>query len=145
MNHPIIAQALANDRIRERLHRARAERLAGSIRRVRPAQEPQDIVIREARPADARALARLAQLDDARTPDGRTIVAIVDGQMVAAAGFDGLVIADPFMPTEAVVTLLEMRARQVKDTETRARRARRHEWSEPSWSDCPADPTGAAA
>lgn len=145
MNHPVIAQALATELIRERLNRASAERLAGSIRRARPADESHDIVIREARPADTGALARLARLDDAQTPDGRMVVALVNGKMVAAAGFDGLVIVDPFMLTDAIVMLLEMRARQVKDAESRSRRAARQEWSEPSWPECPAGPSGAVA
>jgi hypothetical protein len=142
VNHPIIAQALATELVRDRLDRAAADRLARGIRRARPVRESHDIVIREARPADAGALARLAGLDDAQTPDGRMIVAIVDGQMVAAAGSGGLVIADPFMPTEAIEMLLEVRARRVKEARSRTPR---HERSEPCWPDCPADPSGAVA
>ncbi len=145
MNHPVIAQALATELVRDRHDRATADRRARGIRRARPVRESHHIVIREARPADAGALTRLVQLDDAQTSDGRMIVAIVDGKMVAAAGFNGLVIADPFTPTEAIVKLLEMRTRQVKEAEARARRTPRHEWSEPCWPDCPADPSGAVA
>jgi hypothetical protein len=145
MNHPHIAQALATELVRDRIDRATAARLARSIRRAHPVRESHGIVIREARPADADALARLALLDDAQTPDGRMIVAIVDGQMIAAAGSDGLVIADPFMPTEAIAMLLEVRARQVQEVEARARRTPRHERSEPCWPDRPADPSGAVA
>ena len=145
VNHPIIAQSLATELVRDRVDRAAAERLARDIRRARSLRGSHDIVVREARPADAGALARLARLDDAQTPDGRMIVAIVDGQMVAVAGFDGLVIADPFMPTEAIVMLLEARARQIKEADARFRRTPRQERSEPCWSECPADPSGAVA
>ena len=145
MNHPIIAQALATELVRDRVDRATAQRRARDIRRARSPRESHDIVIREARPADAGALARLTQLDGAQAPDGRMIVAIVDGQMVAVAGFDGLVIADPFMPAEAVLMLLEARARQVKEADARSRRTPRRERSEPCWPECPADPSGAVA
>ncbi len=145
MNHPIIAQSLATELVRDRVDRATAERLAGDIRRARSPRGSHDIVVREARPADASALARLTQLGDAQTPDGRMIVAVVDGQMVAVAGFDGLVIADPFIPTEAIVMLLEARARRVKEADARSRRVPRNGRSEPCWPECPADPSGAVA
>jgi hypothetical protein len=145
VNHPIIAQALATELVRDRVDRATAQRLAGDIRRTRSLRDAHDIVIREARPADAVALARLVQFGDAQTPDGRMIVAIVNGQIVAvAAGPDGLVIADPFLPTEAIVMLLEAQARQVTAGDARSLRAPRRERSESRLERRP-DPTGAVA
>jgi len=75
----------------------------------RPAVD--DVTIREATPTDDVALDRLAQLDSARVPEGRVIVAGANGGLLAAmpvAG--GAAIADPFRPTAAIVGLLDLRA-----------------------------------
>jgi hypothetical protein len=63
---------------------------------------------------DARDLDRLAQLDSARAPVGPTLVAEVDGELVAALPVrGGRPLADPFRPTADLVGLLEMRAAQL--------------------------------
>lgn len=77
--------------------------------------DPKPLTIREAQPADDAALRDLAALDSSRVPSGRVLVAEVDGELQAAvplAGGPG--IADPFQPTETLVTLLQLRAAQLR-------------------------------
>jgi hypothetical protein len=79
-----------------------------------------DFTIREARPADADALSRLAELDSARVPAGRILVGEVDGELVAAVPMaGGPAIADPFRPTSALVSLLGLRAAQLRGLQDR--------------------------
>jgi hypothetical protein len=72
------------------------------------------ISIRRADASDARALWRLAALDNAPAPhDGPgVLVAEVAGRIVAAVDPDRA-IADPFQPTAEIVELLRLRASQV--------------------------------
>src|SRR5215207_2204222 len=73
-----------------------------------------DILIRRADVSDARALWRLAALDDAPAPRprGDVLIAEIDGEIVAAHSADRS-ISDPFRPTAAVVDLLRLRAEQL--------------------------------
>lgn len=92
-------------------------------------QSRTDIVIRRADASDARALHRLAALDEAPAPHAgpEVLVAEVAGRIVAAVDGDRA-IADPFEPTAPLVDLLRLRARQVLPGEERhghLRRARR--------------------
>ncbi len=81
------------------------------------------IAIRLAAGADTASLSRLAALDSAPLPLGPTLVADLDGQIVAAHPLGGgRPIADPFRPTEHALELLELRARQLPPTSPRARR-----------------------
>jgi hypothetical protein len=76
---------------------------------------PSNVTIREAGHSDAPALRRLAALDSARIPAGRTLIAEHDGEPVAAlAVTGGGAIADPFRFTAATVRMLELRARQLR-------------------------------
>ena len=79
------------------------------------------VTIRTARAADADALRLLAELDGGPVPGGRVLVAEVDGELVAAmpvAG--GPAIADPFLSTSALVSLLlGLRAAQARDLDDR--------------------------
>lgn len=71
------------------------------------------IVIRPARASDAAAIRRLAQLDSGKAPQGEALVAIVDGELLAALPLGpGSPIADPFHPTADLVELLRVRAGQ---------------------------------
>ena len=73
------------------------------------------IVLRSTRARDHAAIRRLAQLDSAKAPSSPSLVAEVDGEIVAAAPIDGgAAIADPFRPTAEVIVLLERRARQLR-------------------------------
>ena len=79
------------------------------------------LAIRVADDDDATAVRRLAALDDAPPLHGPVLLALVDGEAVAAASLsDGRVVANPFVPTADTVSLLSMRASQL--TEHRARR-----------------------
>jgi hypothetical protein len=81
------------------------------------------IIIRRARAADGRVLARLAALDSARLPGADSLVAEADGVPVAALDLtDGHVVADPFAPTADVVELLRMRADRVQGAARRGAR-----------------------
>lgn len=72
------------------------------------------LTIRPAFPDDAAALERLAQLDSSEVPTGELLIAEVDGGPAAAMAIQGgAVIADPFQPTAALITLLAERARQL--------------------------------
>ena len=69
------------------------------------------ITIREATPADAGALARLAELDSAQVPAQPLLVAYSgDDLMAAASRFDGAAIANPFRPTAELVAMLRIEA-----------------------------------
>ncbi|HEX8649060.1 MAG TPA: hypothetical protein VF715_19365 [Thermoleophilaceae bacterium] len=72
------------------------------------------ISIRFAGPADQEDVRRLAQLDSAHPRGGDALVAEVDGRIEAVLPLDGgRAIADPFVPSAELVTLLELRARQL--------------------------------
>lgn len=59
-------------------------------------------------------IARLAQLDSAKRPSGRVLVAAVGGEPIAAVPLQGgPAIADPFRRTAELVSLLEMRVAQL--------------------------------
>ena len=71
------------------------------------------------------AIERLAQLDSAKRPSGPVLIAAVAGKPVAALPLDGgPVIADPFQPTAAVVSLLELRVAQMRGRPSPGRLAR---------------------
>jgi hypothetical protein len=72
------------------------------------------ISIRFAGPADMGEVDRLAQLDSAPPVLGETLVAEVDGHITAALPLArGRVIADPFVPSADLGSLLELRAVQI--------------------------------
>jgi hypothetical protein len=74
------------------------------------------VLIRSAVPVDAPAVERLAQLDSRPRPAGDVLVAEVGGRLVAALPVNGgPAIADPFVPTADVVSLLQLRAAQLRD------------------------------
>jgi hypothetical protein len=65
------------------------------------------VVLRAARPDDARDVERLARLDSRRPLGGPVLVAEEDGVLRAALSLaDGTVAADPFAPTDHLVALL---------------------------------------
>jgi hypothetical protein len=105
-----LARAIYDDR----------RRAADQSRRAAQARRQLDLssaalVIRTAKRRDARGLERLAELDSAPTPAGPTLVAEMDGQLVAALPLSGeRPVADPFMPTASVVEMLRLRAAQLR-------------------------------
>ena len=76
---------------------------------------PSSITIRQARPVDSWAIARLAALDSARPLAGDVLLAEADGRPVAAVAVaDGAAIADPFTASADTVAVLRMRAAQLR-------------------------------
>jgi hypothetical protein len=81
------------------------------------------IVIRRAAAADLDALRRLAALDSARALLGDVLVAESDGVVRAAYSLDeGRAIADPFVPTAELVTLLQTRAAPLREARPKRNR-----------------------
>jgi hypothetical protein len=79
---------------------------------------PPTVTIREKAPRDARAVERLAGRDSKRPPTGRALVAELGGELVAAVPISGgEPLADPFRHTAAAVSLLELRAAQLRGDE----------------------------
>jgi hypothetical protein len=73
-----------------------------------------EITIRIAAETDTAHLERLAALDSTDAPRGRTLVAEVDGELVAALPVDGNEpIGDPFHRTAELLRLLELRKAQI--------------------------------
>src|SRR3954453_7314737 len=69
------------------------------------------IVIRSARNTDEQDIAALGVIDGGRSmPDGRVMVAEVDGRIRAAVGSNGTAISDPFWPSAELVGMLRMHA-----------------------------------
>jgi hypothetical protein len=80
------------------------------------------LALRVADDDDALALRRLAALDDARPLRGEVLLALLDGEPVAAASLDdGRVVANPFVRTADAVTLLSLRASQLSKRPARRR------------------------
>ena len=74
----------------------------------------QNLTIRAARPDDAGALRRLAQLDSARPLSGHALLAELDGVPVAAVSLaNGSKVADPFRHTAEAVRMLRLRRYQL--------------------------------
>ncbi len=82
------------------------------------------VVLRLAQESDARALRRLADLDDAAPLVGAALLAEQDGELRAALSLhSGRSIADPFRPTTNLVTLLRARASLLHHDHHPSRRA----------------------
>ncbi len=76
-----------------------------------PSAVSDPVTIRSAYADDAASLARLAALDSAEVPAGPMLIAEVEGELRAALSLrDGAALADPFVPTVALVRLLRLRA-----------------------------------
>jgi hypothetical protein len=120
------AKMMMNDRI-ETLRRAAAhlERPAAA-----PRAETSEIELRLCRADDDPALERLGVLAERPVPSGRLVVALVNGDLVAALPLvGGAAISDPFVRTAHLKPLLELRASQLRQRPPRLGRAallRRH-------------------
>jgi drug/metabolite transporter (DMT)-like permease len=72
------------------------------------------ITIRAARAADRPALEQLAELDDRKVSDAPYLIVQLDGRSVACLSLrDGSAIADPFYPTDGLLSLLRIQAGQL--------------------------------
>jgi hypothetical protein len=84
------------------------------------------IALRLAGHDEASQLAELASLDSQRPLNGDVLVALVDGQLVAAISLvDGRVVANPLRRTVEVRALLQTRAAQLAPKPRKRRRPRR--------------------
>jgi hypothetical protein len=103
---------------------AQRRRDADVLRRTRTARSPSgNLTIRFAGADDGVELERLAQLDSTSVPTGPSLVAEVDGEVVAALALDGeRPISDPFRRTAETVRLLELRASQLRREPRAAKR-----------------------
>ena len=73
------------------------------------------LTIRPATTADTSGLVDLARLDSARPLAGDVLVAEAAGRPVAAVALPtGRAVADPFVPSEEALTVLRLRARQLR-------------------------------
>jgi hypothetical protein len=73
------------------------------------------LLIRNATLADRKALDRLAALDGLRLPAGPLLVAVVDGELVAALGIhSGQAVAHPFRRTADALQMLRIQARAMQ-------------------------------
>jgi hypothetical protein len=80
------------------------------------------LALRVADDEDAASVRRLAALDDAPPLRGEVLLALVDGEAVAATSLsDGRVVANPFVRTADTVTLLSLRAAQLAKRPARRR------------------------
>jgi hypothetical protein len=80
------------------------------------------VELRLARLDEASDVRKLAQLDDAPELEGPAMLAVVDGESVAAMSMSDLrIVANPFVRTEHVVRLLALRGAHVADRRERRR------------------------
>jgi hypothetical protein len=97
------------------------------------------VTIRNAHAADDYGLRRLAELDGGRMPRGRILIGELDGELVAAVPIaGGPAITDPVRSTSALISLLGLRAAQLRGLESR-RKSRA-----PVWRLLPAGPAAMA-
>ena len=84
------------------------------------------VALRQADVDDAGALRVLAELDEQPELSGGVLLALVDGEIVAAMSLgDGRVVANPFVATAGAVALLRVRAQQLAGVAVRWPRLRR--------------------
>ena len=77
--------------------------------------EPETITIRPLRDDDVSAVELLAELDDNPVPPGPLLLAEVEGTIEAALGLEsGEAIANPFASSAEAVSLLRLRAEQLR-------------------------------
>jgi hypothetical protein len=94
--------------------------------------ETPSLVLRIAGDDETDAVRRLAQLDDAPTLSGEVLLAVLDGEPVAAKALsDGRVVANPFLRTADAVALLEIRAAQISAPAPLLRRRLGDSWRRP--------------
>jgi hypothetical protein len=97
--------------------RSTPERRAGRKVAAQPVvEDPKRFTVRLAEPADESVLRRLASLDSSRFPSGTLLVGEISGGIQAAVPvMGGRGIANPFVRTAELMTLLELRAAQLRE------------------------------
>jgi hypothetical protein len=125
--NPFLSRELAGEHVRDL--REEAVRALRAQRRQERDSSDLCLTVRRLANSNIDAIRRLAELDGKPTPIGAVLVAEVAEELVAAVPVDGgEALADPFKPTADIVALLELRARQLRES----RGARRSPLSLPS-------------
>jgi hypothetical protein len=107
-------KALIEQTLTEQISHDRERITSRRARRVTE-QRGDQLVIRSAAPDDRGPLRRLALLDSAQLAAGPMLVAEREGMLVAAVPLGGgRSIADPFVPSADIVSLLELRRTQLR-------------------------------
>ena len=103
------------------LSRFASERLKDDHDGIRPEEdgtatlEPEAITIRPLREEDIHAVELLAELEERPVPRGPLLLAEVEGAIEAAIGLDGgETVANPFSESAGAVSLLHVRAAQLR-------------------------------
>jgi hypothetical protein len=114
MIHPEFTRILANDHLDQLRRDARVVR---GLRK-RPVVDTGDVELRLCRVSDDPQLEQLAALAERPEPRGRLVLAVVRGHIVAALPLaGGEALRDPFVRSEHLLPLLELRAQQLRDPE----------------------------
>ena len=109
--HPEFLQMTINEHERDLRERVRIARLR---RELAETVLQETVLLRLCTIADDPVLDRLAALEGRPQPQGRHVVAEVDGSVVAALPLaGGAALADPFRPTASLLPLLELRRKQL--------------------------------
>jgi hypothetical protein len=120
--HPEFMQFMANERTREFEREASRAVLAAeaALAPERPVDR-HSLAVRNCRIGDDAALEQLAQLEGRTLPRGSFVIGELDGEVAAAWPLDAdePVLADPFRHTEELVSLLALRAAQLRRVERR--------------------------
>ena len=108
--HPDLHSRFASERLKDD-HDGLAAEADGT-----PTLAPEEITIRPLREEDVDAVERLAELDARPVPPGPLLLAEVEGTVEAAVALEGdEAIANPFAPSGEAVSLLRLRADQLRD------------------------------
>jgi hypothetical protein len=112
MPHPDINRQVALDHLADLRRSATTYRLTHSVA-PRPTRQIRSAI--QLRVSECRSeLERLAALSEQPATQGEYLVAEVDGVPVAAVSLDdGTTLYDPFKPTAQIVSLLQLRRKQV--------------------------------
>jgi hypothetical protein len=132
MTMTALITSMANERSAELRRSAASRRRVRFGRKVRARREAhlaevEDVSVRrlDHRPSDRAALEYLADLDSSEPLTGEVLGAELDGALVAAISLTtGDVIADPFIHTGHIRSLLELRAEQLRGQHHRFGRRR---------------------
>jgi hypothetical protein len=105
---------LALEVMHDSMERAERHRRARQSREQPLAPRYDAVTIRRTTPDDWTGLDRLAQLEGRIAPGGPALVAEVEDRILAARWISGdVTLADPFLPTGELVSLLDTRARHL--------------------------------
>jgi hypothetical protein len=96
-----------------------SRRSRGSANAPRAPGPAASVTLRLATAEDDEAIARLAALYDRPIPSGPLLLAEVDGELQAALNLTGVQeLMEPYLPTAALVELLALRAKHLRDQMT---------------------------